>query len=312
MARLHFVVAAYLSAALLAGCGGSLPAQPSSIAGASFLAAHHSQTFRYTGKYNQYFNVPGGVRHLTITAWGASGGGNGTGASGGKGALVKATIPVNAGERLEIVVGGAGQLYSSGHDRGFNGGGDSLGAGGGGGGASDVREGGLRFVARVLVAGGGGGGGEGGMTSIDLGGNGGAGGANIGAKGQTGSGAYGSPGAGGDGGTQKHGGSGGSGGPSGCNGNPGLPGRLHAGGAGGSGGGQGGCAKGAHGVGGGGGGGYYGGGGGGQGGRSTGGAKGGAGGGGGGGSSYVESTGTIVQNVRGGSPFGNGRIVITW
>src|SRR5579863_5881810 len=293
----RLLVSAYISAAVLAGCGAGTALSPSPFTANGLQAAHHSRTFGYTGTY-QYFQVPSGVRHVTITAWGASGGSGGASrGAGGRGGLVKATIPVNAGESLTISVGGEGASYSGGGGGGFNGGAPSAGGGGGGGG-SDVREGGLRFVARVVVAGGGGGGGQGGIGSFGLGGRGGAGGGDTGAKGRAGQGSDSSPGQGGRGGAQSAGGSGGSGGSGDCDGNPGQSGKRHAGGDGGSGGDMGSaCSQGAGGVGGGGGGGYYGGGGGGQGALFAKDKKGGAGGG-GGGSSYVESTGQTLENTR--------------
>lgn len=305
---------------LFAGCSGS----QSPIRTPSDLLqrdAHGTKSFGYTGA-EQYFSVPNGVTHITVVADGASGptGGNFyCGYHGGKGGVLKATIPVTPGETLAVFVGGegtgAGSDCSPGGEGGFNGGGDggsgvsSSGSanGTGGGGASDVREGGDALADRVLVAGGGGGGGE--TTGYYGAGKGGAGGGMIGGKG--GSGYKCSPvGYGGKGGTQTTGGNGGRGGARSCGyfhrGARGHRGALGVGGDGGgyqsdgySGGGGGG-----------GGGGYYGGGGGGAGSESTSGI--GGGGGGGGGSSYVEPSASGIHDRRGAATSGNGSIVISW
>src|SRR6185437_4686491 len=71
----------------------------------------HSKTFAFTGG-PQIFNVPSGVTHVTITAFGA-------GSKGARGGRVKATIPVLPGEPLTIFVGGE----AAGSTGGFNGGG---------------------------------------------------------------------------------------------------------------------------------------------------------------------------------------------
>jgi hypothetical protein len=306
------------AAALFAGCGesqspiGAPGAIAQSYAINSTEAAHH-KTFDYTGA-KQSFKVPAGVTHVTITASGASGAPgdqliDGPTGLGGLGGRVTATIPVTAGERLAILVGGSG-LHG-----GFNGGG---GQGchsrdvcyGVGGGASDVRQGGDRLTDRVVVgAGGGGGGADGGCNDSSCGypagGNGGAGGGHKGGSGHAGQ----SPlqGGGGAGATQSTGGKGGAGGGgSNCDGHDG---KLGVGGALGYG-----CGVsdsfGA--TGGGGGGGYYGGGGGGGGGySSSSGGRYGSGGGGGGGSSFAESSATHVKMTKAAKK-DDGSIVITW
>lgn len=267
-----------------------------------------SRTFDYEGR-GQIFTVPSGVTQLTITADGASGMNYGsTSSSGygtpGNGGLIEAMVPVKPGQKLHVFVGGS---------NGFNGG--TSGSYSGGGGASDVRQGGSSLGRRILVAAGGGGGGYIGYN-MGNGGNGGDGGGWLGRAGIGGSGNYGGDGRGGRGGTQHHGGKGGAGGiyPGPrpcrdgcgyCNGAAGSNGKFGTGGAG---------SESCGGPGGGGGGGYYGGGGGGSGfyeyfGVSF---QFGAGGGGGGGSSYLEKTATLLQNVKGGAPPGDGQIIISW
>jgi hypothetical protein len=125
-----------------------------------------SCTFTYTGAA-QGFTVPAGVGSVTVAAFGAQGG-RANLSDGGLGGEARATLSVNAGDVLEVLVGGQGGIYTRG-DGGFNGGGVGGAAGtggvggGGGGGASDVRAGSCAgalscdLSARVLVAGGGGG-----------------------------------------------------------------------------------------------------------------------------------------------------------
>jgi len=235
-----------------------------------FTSSLISQTFNYTGNFQNY-TVPPGASVISVTVSGAKGGGN----SGGLGARYTATIAVTPGQVLRLYVGGAG-AYGAG---GFNGGGattGSYGNEGSGGGASDIRVSPYGLANRVVVAGGGGG--QGGWA----GGAGGAGGLNgvAGSAGQGGA---------GQGGTATTGGSGGTGNGAGS----GTAGSLGQGGTGGNG---------AYG-GGGGGGGYYGGGGGG--GDNDGCCA--DGGGAGGGSSFCASAGAVcspgVQN-------GNGVIII--
>ena len=279
---------------------------PSSADSGLHFGQTSSQTFRFTGR-KQQFTVPTGVTKITVTASGARGNdGVGDGASGGEydspgglGGRVTATITVRPGEDLTVFVGGSGR------HRGFNGGGSGQLRFGHGGGASDVREGGVTLGDRVIVAGGGGGGGavgycESTSCGYGMGGDGGMGGGREGGGGAKGRGYL--HGAGGGGGTQRAGGKGGTGSGSGCDGAPGTSG---AGGAG-----QSTCG----GFGGGGGGGYFGGGGGGAGGRegsSSGSGYDGAGGGGGGGSSFAEKSATNVQMLQGVRK-GDGLIVISW
>lgn len=311
---------------LLAGCGGSQPpigAPPITgprTANDNVDSLPYHKTFQYTGG-KQSFNVPAGVKSITVVARGAAGDG-GTGSTSehyeyfGRGGRVYATIPVRSGEKLYVFVGGRGDgSYQGGN--GFNGGGQ----GGeypsckgdhcysyGGGGASDVREGGDSLSNRILVAGGGGGagtarvathggggggltGGDGGDSSSRSGGSGGSGGSQNGGGAGGGGGSHGSYGSGGPGGNGEAG-NGGSGGQAGYNGS-GYP---QYGGAGGGGGG-----------------GYYGGGGGGGG--APPGADGGEGpgAGGGGGSSYVERKALKIRMWRGWkNATSDGLVVFSW
>lgn len=255
---------------------------PQSSLGIGGLMPQHvatgSVTFGYTGS-RQHFEVPAGVTQIVVTVSGASGAG-GHRARGGKGGVVRATLPVSSGEVLALFVGGEGASGSagSGGAGGFNGGargggGLASGRGGdGGGGASDIREGGNALADRIVVAGGGGGGGG---FAPYFPGSGGAGGGLVGGSGSTNGSRGGPDGHGGSGGSQSSGGTGGKGAhrygfPHGRRGKDGSLG------------------------------------------------KGGAGGGntqfvgGGGGSSYIEAAATHVKNKQGTAETGNGQIVISW
>jgi len=236
-------------------------------------------TFNYTGAL-QTWTVPGCVSQITITAYGAQGGGS----DGGLGGEAIATIPVAGGAILDVYVGGnpAAQIGPG----GYNGGGastvDPCGGppddGYPGGGASDVRITPYALANRIIVAGGGGG------QGWDPG----AGGSGGGLAGGAGAASWiaGTPQ--GQGGTQVGGGAGGtynSDSPAGVSGSLG----------------QGGAADAYTGLcsGGGGGGGYYGG-----------------GGGfvdpGGGGSSYIGYPGSSNTSTIAGVRSGNGQVIITW
>jgi hypothetical protein len=153
------------------------------------------------------FVVPAGVTSLTATVAGGSGGlghpdeiGGLPARAGGDGGQVVATVPVQPGETLTLVVGGKGQdSTDASASGGYGGGGNANDFGG-----SDGAGGGGSFLFRgsaVLVASGGGGGG-----GYQAGGDGGAGGpgANGSDGGPTGIGGLGAttsaPGAGGTGG----------------------------------------------------------------------------------------------------------------
>ena len=144
------VLACMMFASILSDCAAQTG--PSVLA-PNYASARTKQrkTFHYTGA-KQLFTVPAGVETITITADGASGGGNGS-YTGGRGGLVTATVAVTPHELLAVFVGGSGS------DGGFNGGGGGIGSGeyasSAGGGASDVRVGGTG--QRIVDAGGGGG-----------------------------------------------------------------------------------------------------------------------------------------------------------
>jgi gliding motility-associated-like protein len=251
----------------------------------SFAVSGIGQTtvnFPYTGG-PQNWTVPTCVTSITITAEGAEGGSI-AGASGGDGAVVTATIPVTAGDVIQLLIGG----QPTGAAPGYNGGGIGFNStdgnpnygSAGGGGSTNVLVNGVPYI---IAAGGGGAGG--GSDNFNGGGSGGC---------VTGAAGVNTYGAGGGGGTQTAPGGGGApwaGVPPG-----GSAGVMGTGGAGG----QWQTAPG-----GGGGGGYFGGGGGGNDGCCTG-ANGG--GGGGGGSSLVPAGGGCVQ----GANTGNGSVTISY
>jgi hypothetical protein len=325
----------FLSVAVISACGAL--GSPGALPGANSAPQTSSRTFHFTHE-PQRFKVPSGVTELTVTAYGARGGGylkelNGN--PGGLGAKVKATIPVTPGQVLIVNVGGRGiQNKHGAGGGGYNGGGASAGDAFGGGGSSDVRTAKDGLTDRLVVAGGGGGSGEDGSlyscggsscsgsgSELLFGGTGGVGGAMNGGDGGAGRGRgrYGTGGGGGAGGSQSQGGAGGAGagGSSGsfssystCAAVDGSKGALFNGGEGASDG----CGPG----GGGGGGGYYGGGGGGGGGYDDSVATGsfyyesGGGGGGGGGTSFVEKSAIDVHETSGGASARNGEVVIGW
>jgi uncharacterized repeat protein (TIGR01451 family) len=261
--------------------------------------------FDYSGKA-QSFVVPTGITQVNLNVFGAAGG-DATGSAqnvsqGGFGAGVQnAVLPVKAGDKLTVIVGGEGGPAESlqgtnpggtggfgydGNDTGGQSGGTGGTAqdyhgGGGGGGASAV----LLNGTLVIAAGGGGGGSHGGA-----GGDGGT----VGGNGQKASSGTGDPAAFGLGATQTAGGAGGVGSLGGQNGQAGVAGRGGDGGeAVGTSGGQ--SSPGGD-AGGGGGGGTFGGGG--AGGSAASSPGGGAGGGGG---SSVTTIGTIDDGVRDGN-----------
>ncbi|HEY2767032.1 MAG TPA: choice-of-anchor D domain-containing protein [Solirubrobacteraceae bacterium] len=251
-------------------------------------ATEPTTTTSYTSPGVYVFAVPAGIASISVTAIGAAGGASCDAASGGEGASMSATIPVSAGESLEVGVGGPGGIPSCGGGNipgaGGTGGGGQGGAGvagvisgGGGGGASALARSapsqGFQAESELMIAGGGGGAGQ-------EGGNGG----NAGAAGSPNPGFDG--GGGGGAGTQSAGGAGGTKQPD-CAGEgqpeAGLAGTFGQGGQGGNFPEVGFTGSSA---GGGGGGGYYGGGGGGAGCR---------GGGGGGGSSFAAASVTVTE-----------------
>ena len=139
------------------------------VASAPADAAVHTATFSYNGTNGrdgsvQTWIVPAGVHRATFVMDGASGAESAySGADGGHGARVSATIPVTPGTELKILVGGnpPGNGPQGGGWNGGGGFGDVSGPfpySGGGGGATDVRTSDA-LDSRLLVAGGGGGGG---------------------------------------------------------------------------------------------------------------------------------------------------------
>ncbi len=126
--------------------------------------------YEYTGAEQQW-TVPSGVDTIRVKMWGAAGGGGPdlTNNAGGGGGYTEAVIPVNAGQAIDIYVGGGGIAADSqtggagGWPNGGNGGSGNrievaplgpIGGSGGGGGRSEIRIGGTSYV----IAGGGGGG----------------------------------------------------------------------------------------------------------------------------------------------------------
>src|ERR1700678_406339 len=168
------------SLVLLSACAG----QNATIGTANLEAIRNDtinkQTFHFTGIV-QTFQVPSGVDEVTITA-------EGPGTPSALGGFVKATINVNPGDSLRIVVGGEPHGKQGGYNGGADGGpcdgSDGCGLSGhGGAGASDVRRGGSEVQDRILVAGGAGG--QGGRGEF-RGGTGGEGGGLSGGRGDNG------------------------------------------------------------------------------------------------------------------------------
>jgi hypothetical protein len=126
-------------------------------------AAHAAPVTEWEFDTPGYYSwtVPDGVDVVYVALWGAAGGGDSAGTSGGSGAM-----EVTPGDTYEVYVGGTGDDRSTNpaaaHLGGFNGGGDGgargvNGTGAGGGGATDLRYDGSALADRVMVAGGGGG-----------------------------------------------------------------------------------------------------------------------------------------------------------
>lgn len=208
---------------------------------------HHEISYGCLG-FAQNFSVPRGVDKLTVTVTGSSGGSASTGGEGGAGATVTATVPVAAGDLLDVTVGcWTGYGWSSGGSGGRTSAtlpGFSDGANGGG--STGIARSGASTP--LVVAGGGGGGGGTGVTGLSYGGDGGSGGrtpgngapgtgngaANDGGAGGAASTPAGVPGGQGHDGAAGGGGGGGGGGyPKG--GGPGLGGDAGGGGGGGGG-----------------------------------------------------------------------------
>ncbi|MCB0402094.1 MAG: HYR domain-containing protein, partial [Flavobacteriales bacterium] len=138
-----------------------------------------STTFNFTGGM-QTFTVPAGVTSVTIQAYGAQGGSNAGGVTGGLGGYATGTLAVTPGDVLNVYVGGTS---------GYNGGGTrgnqpcATAVAGNGGGASDVRLNGTALTNRVIVAGGGGGAGGNRVAGCGRGSGGGGGGGYYGGGG---------------------------------------------------------------------------------------------------------------------------------
>lgn len=269
--------------AWLLGVGGALALAYSASPGMAQAAATGTTAFNSPGTY--LFTVPPGVTTITVIAVGAAGGGCALTGSGGKGAVITASVPTSPGLQLVVGVGAPGNLGVCNGGNGTSAGG--LGGGGAGGGVSDPK---------TSFLGGGGGGASlvglaspspsfGGPLVVAAGGGGAGDSVNGGDAGMPGQqrplnackGFVGCPtpgGGGGPGGLAQGGTGGTSDSATNPNDHPGAPGTFAIGGTGGS------CSTTLCGGGGGGGGGYYGGGGGGA-------ATPGANGGGGGGSSFA-------------------------
>jgi hypothetical protein len=116
--------------------------------------------FSYTGSIQTY-TVPAGKTSATIYIWGAAGGGDPYGNSGGAGAFITGIMPVTPGTTYYIVVGGGGRglfdypaLYVN--PGGFGGGGTGYYAAGGGG-YSGIFSGSTPAQGNTLLLAGGGG-----------------------------------------------------------------------------------------------------------------------------------------------------------
>ncbi|MBQ6726353.1 MAG: hypothetical protein IJQ89_07220, partial [Bacteroidales bacterium] len=124
------------------------------------------RNFAYTGT-PQVYVVPDRTDSLKLEVWGAQGGQGGPRNTGGKGGYSYGTLMPNAGDTINIYVGGAGEGNSTTSWRqtltigGWNGGGNgnqwNNGIRAAGGGATDMRINSNSLYARVIVAGGGGG-----------------------------------------------------------------------------------------------------------------------------------------------------------
>jgi len=64
--------------------------------------------FSYTGS-NQFWDIPAGICEIHVKLWGAAGGGPSAGAGG----YTEAVIPVQAGEKLTIIVGEGGKYFNA-------------------------------------------------------------------------------------------------------------------------------------------------------------------------------------------------------
>ena len=102
--------------------------------------------FSHTGS-NQSYTVPTGITSITVTMWGAGGGGFSTSLAGGAGAFIQGNLSVTPGQILTIIVGGGSAST-------YGGGGGAGTQGGRGGGRSSIKTSGGDEI--VIVGGGGG------------------------------------------------------------------------------------------------------------------------------------------------------------
>ena len=109
-------------------------------------------SYGYSGNYKKFVSKCNGTYKVEL--WGAQGG-NGSNASGGKGAYTSGTIHLNNDDELFVYVGGQGTYTAGGYNGGGNPSTDSY--GGGGGGATDIRLVKEQIYSRIMVAGAGGG-----------------------------------------------------------------------------------------------------------------------------------------------------------
>ncbi len=124
------------------------------------------RSYAYTGA-PQVYVVPDRTDSLKLEVWGAQGGQGGPRNVGGKGGYSYGTLTPNAGDILNVYVGGAGEGNSTTNWTqkltigGWNGGGNgnqwANGIRSAGGGATDIRINSNSLYSRVIVAGGGGG-----------------------------------------------------------------------------------------------------------------------------------------------------------
>jgi Glycine rich protein/HYR domain len=155
-----------LTAALAVAVPGVASAAPAALpANCSVGLNLVTCTFGYTGA-EQTFTVPPGTMSVNVTAIGAAGSANHSGAPGGEGARVTGTVTgLSGGQTLYVEVGqtvNTASLPELGKVAAFNGGGAGVGIfSGAGGGASDVRTIARTatgtLASRLIVAGGGGG-----------------------------------------------------------------------------------------------------------------------------------------------------------
>lgn len=117
------------------------------------LGSQGQTVFNYTGGI-QYYVVPFCVDSVIIEVYGAQGGVNTMGITGGAGGMSRGALDVSAGDTLFVFVGGQNG-YNGGGVPGFSG--CTAAIGGYGGGGSDVRYPDTMLIHRVIVGGGGGG-----------------------------------------------------------------------------------------------------------------------------------------------------------